>query len=760
MLENGVNVEGYRIDRLIGEGGMGVVYEATQLSLDRKVALKLLSAELSVDAGFRERFRHEARIQGALDHPNIVTVHEAGESDYGLFIAMELIRGATLKDLIVGRELDAGRTLRIVSQVAEALDSAHDAGLIHRDIKPHNILVRAGRRDHAYLADFGVTKVRGGTNLTKTGHFVGTVDYMAPEQIRGEPATRETDIYALGTVLYECLSGAVPFPKDSDVAVMYAHLADPPPRLTEERPELPPELDAVISKALAKNPGDRYSSAARMMESFEEALGDQAKAAITIPPPVGAPEELGLRDDGTDQVAPPIPETAPTAPPADATRAAPVQPVTDPAREAPSEVAPADAGLVLPAAATIGSATVAAPGTIVPEPTPGATPPPGPPPAGAPTTAATPVPPTPTAADEPQPTPTAAGAPPMPTPIPAAAGAAAATAAAPVAVAEPAAPPARARAGEGGAPIALIAAIAALVILGLAAAGFVLGHRGEEEATAPAAGDVRSGKAQLAVPSGWQKVAKAPKIPAFPLKSAVAVEAGSGASSVLALGTSNLSYPTFRPDDVLGHQYKRLSGSKTDAVKIGKLQAWRTSNLKNGKSVYTFFTLPQPGNASPTAAVCVSKTGSTSGLQECEGVAGGVRLSNAIVYVISPSSAYGSKLSSQLNRLAQKRNAGRKQLAAASSASKQAKAAQSIAAAYSASKRGAAGAGAPAYAKAVNTKIVSALGAAAGAYQSLASAARAHSSSRYTAASRKVQQTEKSVDQALDQLPLLGYNIS
>ena len=291
MLENGVQVQGYRIDRLIGEGGMGVVYEATQLSLERKVALKLLSGELSSDAGFRERFRHEARIQGAMDHPNIVTVHEAGESDYGLFIAMELIRGATLKDLIVGRELDAGRTLRILTQVADALDSAHEAGLIHRDIKPHNILVRAGRRDHAFLADFGVTKVRGGTNLTKTGHFVGTVDYMAPEQIRGEPATRETDIYALGTVLYECLSGAVPFPKDSDVAVMYAHLADPPPTITNERPELPPQLDAVISTAMSKNPADRYSSAWRMIEAFEGALGADGQAAVAIPGPVEGPED-------------------------------------------------------------------------------------------------------------------------------------------------------------------------------------------------------------------------------------------------------------------------------------------------------------------------------------------------------------------------------------------------------------------------------------------------------------------------------------
>nr|MBA3718468.1 serine/threonine protein kinase [Actinomycetota bacterium] len=317
MLENGVLVEGYRIDRLIGEGGMGVVYEATQLSLERKVALKLLTAELSSDAGFRERFRHEARIQGAMDHPNIVTVHEAGESDYGLFIAMELIRGATLKDLIVGRELDAGRTLRILSQVADALDSAHDAGLIHRDIKPHNILVRAGRRDHAFLADFGVTKVRGGTNLTKTGHFVGTVDYMAPEQIRGEPATRETDIYALGTVLYECLSGVVPFPKDSDVAVMYAHLADPPPQITNERPELPPQLDAVISTAMAKDPGVRYSSAMGMVEAFERALGEDGQAAVSIPGPVESPEDIGLREDGQ-------PDTSPSATRPDATRAAPI----------------------------------------------------------------------------------------------------------------------------------------------------------------------------------------------------------------------------------------------------------------------------------------------------------------------------------------------------------------------------------------------------------------------------------------------------
>jgi hypothetical protein len=317
------------------------------------------------------------------------------------------------------------------------------------------------------------------------------------------------------------------------------------------------------------------------------------------------------------------------------------------------------------------------------------------------------------------------------------------------------------RARREGAPAGLIAGIAALVVLALAAGGYLLGHRGEKASSTPAAaGSVRSGHANVAVPSGWKKLAKAPAIPSFPLKSAVAVGASSGSSSVLALGTSNLSYPTFRPDDALGHQYKRLSGSKTEVVKMGKLQAWETSNLKNGRSIYTFFTLPQPGNAAPTAAVCVSKTGSASALRDCEGVAGGVRLSSASVYVLTPSSAYASKLSSLLKQLSQKRNAGRKQLGAAASASKQAKAAQSIASAYTAAKKGAAGAGAPVYAKAVNAKIVSTLAAAGGAYQSLAAAARAHSSSRYKSASGQVQKAEKSVDQAVDQLRLLGYSIS
>ena len=230
MLERGTTIAGYRIDGVLGQGGMGTVYEATQLSLDRVVALKLLAAHLSEDVGFRERFRREGQIQARLEHPHIVTVYEAGETEHGLFIAMRLVRGRTLKNLITTRELDVDRTLKILEPVAEALDEAHGIGLIHRDIKPQNVLV--GGRDHSFLADFGLTKGTTETSLTKTGHFVGTFDYIPPEQINGERATAASDIYSLAGVIYECLTGEVPYPKPAEAAVLYAHVADPPPRPT------------------------------------------------------------------------------------------------------------------------------------------------------------------------------------------------------------------------------------------------------------------------------------------------------------------------------------------------------------------------------------------------------------------------------------------------------------------------------------------------------------------------------------------------
>ena len=276
---------------------MGVVYRATQLSLNRSVALKILSSDLGDDEGFRERFRREGLLQAAIDHPHIVTVYDTGETEHGLFLAMRMVRGPTLKDMILGRELDPGRTLRILKQVAEALDTAHDVGLTHRDIKPQNILI--GSRDHAYLADFGLTKAPDEAGrLTATGQFVGTIDYVSPEQIQGESATGRSDIYALTGVLFECLVGSVPYPKPAEAAVVYAHIAEPPPQPTEHRPELPKAVDEVVAKGMAKDPEERYASAGELMRHAEAAFGSALQSTATAPGPVSSAEGAGIRGNG------------------------------------------------------------------------------------------------------------------------------------------------------------------------------------------------------------------------------------------------------------------------------------------------------------------------------------------------------------------------------------------------------------------------------------------------------------------------------
>jgi hypothetical protein len=294
MLSPGDVISGYRLERVLGRGGMGTVYEATQLTLDRVVAVKVLSADLSDDPRFQTRFRREGMIQARLEHPHIVTVYEAGETDDYLFLAMRLVRGPTLKDMILSRELDPGRALRILSSIADALDTAHAAGLIHRDIKPQNILVAA--RDHPFLADFGLTKVPGEKSLTKTGQFVGTLDYISPEQVGGSAPSPRSDVYSLAAVLYECLTGIVPFPASSDAALLYAHMTSPPPSPTGVRPELPPSIDAVIHRAMAKEPADRHAGAGEMLLDASRAFGSRRFRAVMMPPgPIETPQETGIR---------------------------------------------------------------------------------------------------------------------------------------------------------------------------------------------------------------------------------------------------------------------------------------------------------------------------------------------------------------------------------------------------------------------------------------------------------------------------------
>ena len=321
---------------------MGVVYRATQLSLNRSVALKILSTDLGDDPAFRERFRREGLLQAAIDHAHIVTVYDTGETEHGLYLVMRMVRGPTLKDMILARELDPGRSLRLLAQVADALDTAHDVGLTHRDIKPQNILIAS--RDHAYLADFGLTKAPDEAGrLTATGQFVGTIDYVSPEQIQGEPASGRSDVYALTGVLYECLVGTVPYPKPAEAAVVYAHIAEPPPRPTQERPELPEAIDEVIAKGMAKDPDDRYASAGELLRAAYDAFGESVGAA---PGPLVAPEEAGVRGN----VAPTTPAGTAPLPSSEelargATAASPVQTApTVPAQTSPAAGATAPAG--------------------------------------------------------------------------------------------------------------------------------------------------------------------------------------------------------------------------------------------------------------------------------------------------------------------------------------------------------------------------------------------------------------------------------
>jgi hypothetical protein len=283
-LTAGATIAGYRLEGLAGQGGMGVVYRATQLSLGRLVALKLIAPALASDPRFRERFERESRLAASIDHPNILPVYEAGEAEGTLFIAMRWVDGTDLRTLIHrGAGIELRRAGRIVGQVAAGLDAAHSLGLVHRDVKPANILIAAGV-EHAYLMDFGLMKrIGGGEQLTDSGEFVGTVDYIAPEQIRGDGCDARSDVYSLGCVLFHSLSGRVPFDADSGVAKIYAHLNEEPPRASEFTAGLPAALDEVIAQAMSKEPNERYASAGDFARAVTAATAQTPAPALRRP---------------------------------------------------------------------------------------------------------------------------------------------------------------------------------------------------------------------------------------------------------------------------------------------------------------------------------------------------------------------------------------------------------------------------------------------------------------------------------------------
>jgi len=303
----GRQIAGYRVEREIGRGGMAVVYRARDLRLDRAVALKLLAPELARNDTFRRRFTHESRVAAAIDHPHIVPVFEAGETDGVLYIAMRYVAGLDLRHLL-DREgpLPVEVAGRIAVQVASALDAAHDHGLVHRDVKPGNILVAEGtdsdHPEHVYLTDFGLTKKSLSlTGFTSVGQFVGTLDYVAPEQISGKPVDGRCDVYSLACVVYESLAGKPPFQREDDMALLWAHQYDEPPPLTEKRPDIAAPVDAVLAKALSKSPDDRYESCLAFVAALRAAASGETGAGR-------APTQADPRAAGTPEYPGPPPQ--------------------------------------------------------------------------------------------------------------------------------------------------------------------------------------------------------------------------------------------------------------------------------------------------------------------------------------------------------------------------------------------------------------------------------------------------------------------
>ena len=307
----GERFAGCRIEAVAGRGGMGVVYRATEIKLSRRVALKVVAPEGVADRDFTDRFGREVRMAASIDHPNIVPVYGAGEEAGRLYLVMRYVDGTDLHALLrrAGR-LEPTRAAAIVAQVAAGLDAAHASGLVHRDVKPANVLITqsgTAGADHVYLTDFGLTvEVSSGTRMTTTGHWIGSVDYMAPEQLRAEPVDARTDVYALGGVLYAALTGQAPFSRSTVPQTIAAHLNDPPPRPTDVAP-VDPAFDAVVVRALAKDPADRYRSAGDLGRAAQAAArGERVTSGErTVARGPAAPGE-----DPTSKL--PVAPTAPT----------------------------------------------------------------------------------------------------------------------------------------------------------------------------------------------------------------------------------------------------------------------------------------------------------------------------------------------------------------------------------------------------------------------------------------------------------------
>jgi len=289
---------GCRVEAVAGRGGMGVVLRATQLTLQRPVALKVISPELAADEGYRERFQRESHLAASVEHPNVIPVYEAGELDGTLYLIMRWVEGTDLRTLLANSgPLPPAEAIRRLRPVASALAAAHRHGLVHRDIKPANVLIARSEEEseqHIYLTDFGIARRTEGESMTRTGMLVGTIDYMAPERFEGGKGDARSDIYSFGCMLFDALTGHVPFQRSNDIAKIFAHVNDPVPSASDEVDGVPEQLDAIIAKALAKRPEDRFASAGELAIALGQALQELDTAEQAAVSPKASPEVAKL----------------------------------------------------------------------------------------------------------------------------------------------------------------------------------------------------------------------------------------------------------------------------------------------------------------------------------------------------------------------------------------------------------------------------------------------------------------------------------
>jgi serine/threonine protein kinase len=376
QLERGSVIGGYRVDELISRGGMGVVYRVTNVALGRVYALKVLAPELAEDEAFQRRFTREMRIAASIHHPNVVAIHYAGDQDGLLFFVMDYVVGTDLRELLKrSGACEPRRAVALLGQLADALDAAHERGLVHRDVKPANVLVTVhDGLEHAYLTDFGVAKrFETMAGLTAQGAVVGTVDYMAPEQINGGHTDARTDVYALGCLFFQMLTGRVPYDRENSIAKLFAHVHEPPPPIGDDLVELYPTFGAVIEKAMAKEPADRYLSTG---DFARDALAALEGSRYTGPETVVAigdarPDEIDLPPElppATPSASPTPTASPPPAPPADLPAAPPATNAPAAGRGAPSATASPPRrrrGLLLGAGAAAIIAVVAVSAVVV-----------------------------------------------------------------------------------------------------------------------------------------------------------------------------------------------------------------------------------------------------------------------------------------------------------------------------------------------------------------------------------------------------------